>query len=215
MPLQLPLNQSVKSKYTSGPAAPGESTGDEYVFIKNPEIIYTGYYYETGGKIFAGKEFSPVAQELIKKISVVKNTLIENPSTTDYARLSGMIVNSIPLKTVVFNPSKEDINNGMVRYFAKKVASNVIDINEITEEAYIALAKDPFYQTTKINYTFNRITEGLNEFNRQMPGLKEYLLQEIIVQQYGIFKQGELPPDTPPDDREPYSPKADGFSKFG
>ena len=93
--------------------------------------------------------------------------------------------------------------------------SNTINIIEINEEAYISLAKDPFYQVIKINYTFNRITEGLNEFDKQMPGLKDYLLQEIVVQQYGIFKQGGLPPDTPPDDREPYSPKADGFSKFG
>jgi hypothetical protein len=137
MPLQLPLNQSVKSQYTSG---------DEYAFIRNTEIAYTGYYYETGGKTFAGKEFSPVAQELIKKISITKNTLIENPLTTDYARLSGMIVNSIPLKSIIFNPSK-----GMMRYFAKKVSSSFINIIEIDEETYITLTKDPFYQILKFS----------------------------------------------------------------
>lgn len=204
MSIKIPKNQLVKTQYTSG---------NEYVFVRNTEIMYTGYYYETGGKIFAGKEFSPTSPELIKKTSVTKNTLIENPETANYARLSGMVINSTPLKSVVFNPSKENINNGMVRYFAKKVISNVIDITEINEEAFIALAKDPFYQTIKINYTFDRVTEGLNEFDRQMPGLKEYLLQEVVVQQYGVFKQGELPSNTRPADRPPYSPKADGFSK--
>jgi hypothetical protein len=175
MPLQLPLNQSVKSKYTSGPAAPGESTGDEYVFIKNTEITYTGYYYETGGKIFAGKEFSPAAQELIKKISITKNTLIENPLTTDYARLSGMIVNSIPLKSIIFNPSK-----GMMRYFAKKVSSSFINIIEIDEETYITLAKDPFYQILKLNYSsFYFTSEGLDALDKQMLGLKAYLQHEL------------------------------------
>jgi hypothetical protein len=166
MPLQLPLNQSVKSQYTSG---------DEYVFIRNTEIAYIGYYYETGGKIFAGKEFSPVAQELIKKISVAKNTLIENPSTIDYARLSGMIVNSTPLKPAFFNPSK-----GMIRYFAKKVSSSFINIIEIDKETYMALAKDPFYQILKVDYgSFYFTSEGLDALDKQMLGLKAYLQHEL------------------------------------
>jgi len=89
-----------------------------------------------------------------------------------------MIINSTPIKSVVFNPSKDDIKNGMVRYFAKKITSNVINITEIDEEAYIVLAKDPFYQSLKIDYKFNISFEELNLLDKQMLGLKTYLQQE-------------------------------------
>ena len=171
MSLKIPLNQLVQSKYTSG---------DEYVFTRNTEIAYTGYYYETGGKIFAGKEFSPTSPELIRKTSIVKNTLIENPATSNYAKLSGMIINSTPIQSITFNPSKKDFDRGYItRYFAKKISSaNVINIIEVNEETYMTLVKDPFYQSLKIDYKFNISFEELNLLDKQMLGLKTYLQQE-------------------------------------
>jgi hypothetical protein len=166
--IKLPANQALKSKYTPGP--------EEYVYLKTYEP-YIGYYYEINGRTFAGQIFSTNAPEIIKFDKKINNILLQNPDTEMYAKLSGMSVNSFELKGIPFNPSNKQIEQGYItRYFAKKIISNTfLDIKEVDQDTFKVISNDPLYTTLRINYTFSSTDKELNEFDKQMPGLKEYL----------------------------------------
>ena len=171
--IKLPSNQILKAKYTPGP--------QEYVYLKTYEP-YIGYYYEINGRTFAGKTYSSEAPEIITFDKKTNNVLLRDPDTEMYAKLSGMTINSFELKGIPFNPSNEQIEQGfMTRYFAKKTSSSsLLDIKEIDQDTFKTISKDPLYQTLRIQYNFSPTDEELNEFDRQMPGLKQYVQDDNL-----------------------------------
>ena len=166
MGIRIPKNQIVQNKYT---------TGKEYMFVKTYRE-YQGYYYELNGKTYAGKEFNPSAYELIKIQSDSVNNLLTNPSTYIYGKVSG---NKITKTKVTSLPSSTTTNlldragDFFLKFFCQKINQSSI-IKEIDEETYISLQKDPLYKTTFIG-TYNGKTQSVDEANKQIPNLKDYL----------------------------------------
>jgi len=169
--IKLPANQALKSKYTSGP--------EEYVYLKTYEP-YIGYYYEINGRTFAGQIFSTNAPEIIKFDQKLNNALLQNPDTEMYAKLSGMFVNDkVKITSLPF--SFEDTNTDWTdsisdeppknRYFIKHIITGVIQ--HVDQDTYKRLSIDPLYQAE----IFYSDKNDINEMDKQMPGLKSFLLE--------------------------------------
>ena len=171
MGLRIPQNQTVTSKYTSGKEYMFSSTYREYI----------GYYYELNGKLFAGKEFSTTAPELIRIDSSKVNNLLTSPSTYVYGKISGIKLDNNKPNSII---SKSDILANK-RYFIKKLNSNPILIKEINQSTFESSNNNPLYQTIEVEipeggYFANQ--NSLDELDKKMPGIK-------------IFLTSELPPD--------------------
>jgi hypothetical protein len=186
MGLRVPQSQIVTSKYTSG---------KEYIF-NSTYREYIGYYYELNGKLFAGKEFSTVASELIKIDSNKVNNLLTHPSTYIYGKISGVKIpqnkiTSFPLTTpnandfpqlLSENPgvnskvasvvSLDPFSNNLVQFYCSKINSNIIKL--IDENIYVKLQNDPLYQTTFIG-TYNNKTQTSEVAETQLPGINAFL----------------------------------------
>ena len=173
MGLKLPKNQIVTSKYTIGKEYMFESTYREY----------QGYYYETKGKIFAGKEFNINAPVLIKINSSNVNTLLTNPNTYAYAKISNVKISSTNILSYNYIPTNDDYNKGYAtRYFAKKQNTYPdIIIREISEDTFKLYKNNPNYQLISIifNFTPGGFTKGvpqnINKAENEMPGIKTFL----------------------------------------
>lgn len=171
MSLKVPSNQIVYN-YTAG---------GEYIF-KSTLKEYQGYYYETGGKIFAGKEFNTYAPEL-EKVSIKEgkntkfNPLLASAATFIYGKISKFKINDFNPTSII---SKANINNPE-RYFAKKINSSPIVIKEISKEDFTTLQSNPIYQTISLRspeggYFANQ--KSLDEADKIMPGIKDFILAE-------------------------------------
>lgn len=175
--IKLPLNQAIQKKYAIA--------ADELVYSSNLQP-YEGPYYELNNRKFVGETFNSDAPELSHIYNIQKNSLLSNPETEAYGKISNMVINTFTIKSVPFSPSNEQIQVGfMTRYFAKKItSSNIIDIKEINQDLFKILFNDPLYQVLKIKYNFAATTEEeLNNFDKQMLGLKQYILDtsELIT----------------------------------
>lgn len=169
--LRVPKNKIVESKYTSG---------GEYIFAKTYEK-YQGYYYETNGKTFAGKEFDINNKEIIKINKDTNNKLKTNPFTYVYGMLSNNKLINSKFNSIPFSPSNKDYENGFVmRYFIKQVNSNPIIIKETDKNGLEQQTNNPLYQTLEVKYKFNISDKELDEFDKKMPGLKAFLSTEIL-----------------------------------
>lgn len=147
---------------------------------------YVGYYYEIGGRTFAGKEYNSFAPELVRKPdtpSSNKNVLFTSgPSTEEYSKLSGIVITSTPLKTIPFTINKQDIKNKYkIRYFVKKLYDPNIIIREVNEESYKLLSKDLFHQLLKLKFTLYPAPTDYDYYDTLMPGLKTYLQNEKMI----------------------------------
>lgn len=167
MGLRIPQNQAVTSKYTSGKEYMFNSTYREYI----------GYYYELNQKLFAGKEFSTSAPEIIKIDSSKVNKLLTNPSTYTYGKISGIKMNDNNISTL---PSSTDniYDKGgeeFIRFFCQKENQTPILIKEISEDTYKSLQNNPLYKTTYIG-NYNDSKHNIDDANKEMPGLKTFLL---------------------------------------
>jgi hypothetical protein len=170
--MKIPINL-IKYNYTSG---------NEFV-NPNTNVPYQGYYYETNGVFFAGREFNVNAPKIIKKEN--ENKYLNDPKIATYAKLTGFTsqnssepnITSLPQLNPEdarpnYNPegtrSIEYYN--ISRFFAQKINSNPTVIKEIDEKTYNSLQNSPFYITTYIN-----LNQPLAQANDQMPGLRTFL----------------------------------------
>ena len=169
MGLRIPKNQIVESKYTSG---------KEYMFVSTYRE-YIGYYYELRGKLYAGKEFSANAPEIINMYSDQVNKSLTNPATYIYGKVSGTQVIQTKIESAVFVPTEEDYQRGFkTRYFIKKLNANLI--KEVNQATYETSKPDPLYQSLMANIKLYPTEDELNELNKQMVGLKDYLDSESL-----------------------------------
>ena len=149
--------------------------GGEYILQQNSKD-YKGYYFEFKNEIYAGKEFNlNVANKLIKTADVISNPL------DIYEIISGAkIPRSQEIPSIPFNPTEEEYTRGnMMRYFIKKINKNntIIETNESTFEK---IQTNPLYQTLAVNYSFGIDDEGLDKLDKQMFGLKDFILTNDI-----------------------------------
>jgi len=180
MGIRIPKNQIVTSKYT---------IGKEYLVLSTYKE-YQGYFYEINNKFFAGKEFSTSAPELIKMDSDRVNSLLLNPATATYGKISNIKINNVTPSPYYFIPSEKDVQEGYAfRYFLSKINSNPILIKEINEDDYNIFSTNPLYITVKlINYiiqdgesrdnnnnNFTFLSKDIETAEKTMPGIKYFL----------------------------------------
>jgi hypothetical protein len=164
MALRTPQNQIISSKYT---------TGNEYMF-KSTQKEYQGYYYEMNGKVFAGKEFNPVAYELVKITFNNTNLLLSLSSTLIYGLLSKFKPNNILPTSVIAGKSGKD---GGLKYFYKKINVSPITIKETDEETYKKLKNTPLYQFVTVFYNEFNLPDpdSLNQAEKILPGISSFI----------------------------------------
>ena len=160
MGLRIPSNKVVNSQYTSG---------GEYMF-ESTYRDYQGYYYESNGNKYAGKEFNANAPLLIKINSSNVNTLLTNPSTYVYGAVSGIILNNQEPSSYYFNA---DTTNNVDRYFISKHNNNII--KEIDQNTYGQFKNDSLYSSVSLYYQNTFKESDLNAAEQVIPGLKTYI----------------------------------------
>lgn len=160
--MRVPSNL-IKTNYTAG---------KEYMYASSYKE-YQGYYYELNNKFFAGKTFSVDSKELIRIESQNTNTLLTQASTYVYGLISGK--KSFQLsspKFVSFPKTNLDIDTeGNETYYAKKLNNNPILIKQISKKTFDELKQDPFHQVISLKADYS----NLDDANKQMPGLKEFV----------------------------------------
>lgn len=165
--MKVPKNIIQTGKYT---------IGKDFI-NKKTHLPYQGYYYEINGKFFAGKEFNNNAPEIVKITSDQVNNLLLQAATFVYGKLS---------KTNLKDSSKipSTINNSIeqgTRYFAKHNNVSPILIKEIDKDTFTQYQNNSLYQVISIEspegkYFSNQ--KSLDEAEKQMPGIKAFLLSE-------------------------------------
>jgi hypothetical protein len=162
--MKVPNNIIIKNQYT---------IGDEFV-DPTTNKPYQGYYYELNGSFFQGKEFNPSSPKLIKKTN--ENTLLNNPKTSTFSKVSGITSQQLQPPSIISAPIRIS-SNYESNFFVKQLNTDPPLIKRINEETYRSLraSSPPLYQVIFIG-TFENQTLTLEEANRQMPGLKDYLL---------------------------------------
>lgn len=171
MPVRVPSNQIVTSKYTIGKEFIVESTYKDY----------QGYYYEFNDSYYAGEKFSTTAPKLIKSTSNKVNKLLLNPKTEEYAKAS-----NYQLQLAVPPPSQantfENVPDGLEdynAYFYKKMVGKDILIKQIDEQSYNQYQNNPFYQVIKVKLNNSDTGIGFEELERadnEMSGFANWFL---------------------------------------
>lgn len=163
MPLKLPKNQIVESKYTSG---------KEFMFV-NTQKEHQGYYYETQGKFYAGKEFAANNPEIIKIKSDKFNNLLGSASTFIYGVLSGVKLSNPKISSLP-QQDQDPLDSSSLQskdtYYAKKINSNII--KQINQETYTQLQSNSLYTSVIIKADYSNIDEA----NKKLPGVKDFIL---------------------------------------
>lgn len=165
MALRIPTNQIVTSKYT---------VGKEYLVLSTYKE-YQGYFYEINNKFFAGKEFSTSALELIKMNSDKVNSLLLNPKTSTYGKLSKIKLSNNKIISLPVGGNSKEGDLEEINFYCKKITTNVI--KRIDEETYNLLQNDPLYQTTFVG-KYNSQTKLLSQAEEQMPGISDWVVSD-------------------------------------
>ena len=151
--IQIPKSRILENQYTNGTGI-GKNIALRFVRSKIP---YIGYYVViNGNKYFTGKTYSDKSKPLEKY-----NILAAAASLVAIAGSIATKANSLSSKDVV-------------RYFYKDLTVKDISIKEIDKDAYNKLAG-----TLASNYqviSYNSATQSLEEVNKQMPGLRAFLV---------------------------------------
>jgi hypothetical protein len=167
--MRIPSNIIKENQYT---------IGKEYMYLSSYKE-YQGYYYEINNKFYVGKTFNENAPELIKTSSSDKiNILLTQPSTYVFGKLSNIKIINTPFSSIV---NKVDLN-ARTRYFAKKLNNNPILIREVNKNNFYALLNDPIYQTISLDFPeggYFGTSSDLDEAEKQMPGIKTFILSEL------------------------------------
>jgi len=159
--MKVPSNTIVKNKYTSG---------GEYI-IKSNYNNYQGYYYELNNKFYVGKNFDPVASELIKKEASKTNLLLTAAATFAFGKLSKQNVTTQPEPTSYFyNGTPTDF-----RYFISKVIVKPTIIKEIDKNTFEKYSNNPLYTSVALSYPNKFIASEIDKAENTIPGIKSYL----------------------------------------
>lgn len=152
--IQIPKNRIVENQYTNGTGIGKNLT---LRFIKS-KIPYVGFYNIVNGtKYFTGKTYDQESKPL------EKYSLIQTASKLVAAAGSvPMLANSL---------TGQKANN--VRYFYKDLTNTNIAIKEIDKNTYNKLSVGGAITYQVIS--FNPNTQSLDDVNKQMPGLREFL----------------------------------------
>lgn len=162
MAVRVPSNQIVTSKYTIGKEFIVESTYEDY----------QGYYYSFNDSYYAGKKFSTTAPKLIKVTSDKINPLRKNPNTSIYGNIARVLIPQTgKVKSIPF------LFKEGTRYFVKKENDNII--KEVDKQTFEQLTLDPIYITLPVDFTYNMSEEKLNELDKKMLGIKDYIQNDI------------------------------------
>ena len=151
--IQIPKSRILENQYTNGTGI-GKNLALRFVRSKIP---YIGYYVViNGNKYFTGKTYSDKSKPLEKY-----NILATAASVVAIAGSIATKANSVSSKNVI-------------RYFYKDLTVKDISIKEIDKAAYDKLAG-----TLSSNYqvvSYNSATQSLDEVDKQMPGLRAFLV---------------------------------------
>jgi len=161
--MRVPANL-IKTNYTAG---------KEYMYLTSYKE-YQGYYYEMNNKFWVGKTYNSNSKELVKIELKNINTLLAQASTYVYGLVSG--IKSSQLSSPKFNSlPKTDLDTdteGDETYYTKKLNVNPTIIKQINKETFDKLKQDPFYQVISLKPD----RSNLDQADKQMPGLKSFLL---------------------------------------
>jgi hypothetical protein len=158
--MKIPANIIVENKYTQG---------NEYIEEKTNKN-YQGYYYELNGLLYAGKSYSDNALKIIP-ITDRNKMLTQGLSVATFSVVSGITSQDLeqqPVPSIYVNTESDLVP---VRYFSSQVNIQPKIIKEISKETYDSLKTNSLYQTTFIGPT-----QSIEQADKQMPGLKSFLL---------------------------------------
>lgn len=151
--IQIPKSRILENQYTNGTGI-GKNIALRFVKSKIP---YIGYYVVVNGnKYFTGKTYDDKSKPL-ERYNIIA-------AAASAVAAAGSIVtkaNSLSSKNVV-------------RYFYKDLTVKDISIKEIDKNAYDKLAG-----TLSSNYqviSYNSVVQSLDDINKEMPGLKAFLV---------------------------------------
>jgi len=165
MAIRIPQNQ-IQYKYTAG---------KEYMY-KDTYREYQGPYYELNNQLFAGNEFNSNAPILIPTPVVGSNTanglnsLLTKASTYVYGKISNVQIPNTEITSYYFNV---DTTDNVFRYFTKKINENII--KEINEDNFNLIKSNSLYISIRLYYQSNFNENELNEAEKIMSGIKEYI----------------------------------------
>jgi hypothetical protein len=156
--IQIPKNRIVTNQYTNGTGI-GKNLALRFTRTKIP---YIGFYnIVNGSKYFTGKDYTEQSKPL-EKYNIVQ-------TATSLIAIAGSVA------TTATSLLKTPTNKNNTRYFYKDLTKlPVINIKEIDQNAYNTLAGPPSMTYQVISY--NSQTQTLEEVNKQMPGLIEFLV---------------------------------------
>jgi hypothetical protein len=158
--MKIPANIIVENKYTQG---------NEYIEEKTNKN-YQGYYYELNGLLYAGKSYSDNALKIIP-ITDRNKMLTQGLSVATFSVVSGITSQDLeqqPVPSIYVNTESDLVP---VRYFSSQVNIQPKIIKEISKETYDSLKTNSLYQITFIGPT-----QSIEQADKQMPGLKSFLL---------------------------------------
>jgi hypothetical protein len=153
--IQIPKNRILENQYTNGTGI-GKNIALRFTKSKIP---YIGFYNVINGtKYFTGKLYTETSKPLEKY-----NILATAAKVVAAAGSVATQANSL------LGPKAST-----VRYFYKDLTSKDVIIKEIDKDAYNKLQSSASLSYQVIS--FNPKTQTLDEVNKQMPGLREFLV---------------------------------------
>lgn len=158
--MRIPPNIVISNQYT---------VGKEYVYADSYKE-YQGYYYELGGKFYAGKDTDVNAPILIPINSSDINLLLVRKETQVYGKLSQIQINPAKKPTsVVYNYERD------VRYFCSKVNISPSIIREISKITFNQIQNNPLYASVSLSFIGGFDDNELNEAETKIPGIKTFV----------------------------------------
>jgi hypothetical protein len=152
---QIPKNRIVENQYTNGTGI-GKNLALRFTISRIP---YIGFYnIINGNKYFTGKTYTEASRPL-EKYNILQAAANTIASIGSIATKANSIIYSQP---------------GIIRYFYKDLNVVNIKIKEIDKKAYDQLSERSDTSFQVISY--NPKTQTLEDVNKQMPGLREFLV---------------------------------------
>jgi hypothetical protein len=153
--IQIPKNRILESQYTNGTGI-GKNIALRFTKSKIP---YIGFYNVINGtKYFTGKLYTETSKPL-EKYNILATAARVVAAAGSVATKANSLLGS---------------KSSTIRYFYKDLTSKSILIKEIDKDAYNKLQSSISLSYQVIS--FNPKTQTLEEVNKQMSGLREFLV---------------------------------------